>query len=118
MITKKLPADELCLHALATFMNIHITVDYLRGFWITLNIPHINHNLVIALSDIHLVYRGCCKFNFLCRNTLLKTVGCRILLHKIVQELPKVTIKLNRIDLHSNVVRLPPIKNANKLDIS
>ena len=32
MITKKLPVDELCLHALATFMNIHITVDYLGGF--------------------------------------------------------------------------------------
>ena len=118
MITKKLPADELCLHALATFMNIHITVDYLGGFWTTLNIPHINHNLAIALSDIHLVYREFCKFNLLCRNTLLKTVGHRILLHKIVQELPKVTIKLNRIDLHSNVVGLPPKKNANKLDIS
>ena len=28
MITKKLPADELCLYVLSTFMNIHITVDY------------------------------------------------------------------------------------------
>ena len=29
MLTRKLPADELCLHAIATYMNIHIIVDYL-----------------------------------------------------------------------------------------
>ena len=110
MITKKLPADELCLHALATFMNIHITVDYLGGFWTTLNIPHINHDLAIALSDIHLAYQGFCKFNLLCRNTLLKTVGRRLLQHKIVQELPKVTIKLYRIDLQSSVVKHHPTR--------
>ena len=118
MITKKLPVDELCLHALATFMNIHITVDYLGGFWTTLNIPCINHNLAMALSETHLVYRGCCKFNLLCRNNLLKTLGRKILLHKIVQELPKVAIVLNRIDLHNKAVRLPPINILNKLDDS
>ena len=75
MITKKLLADELCLHALATFMNIHITVDYLGGIWMMLNIPHINHDLAIALLDIHLVYRGYCKYNLLCKNTSLKTIG-------------------------------------------
>ena len=99
MITKKLPADELCLHALATFMHIHITVDYLGGFWTTLNIPCINHNLAMVLSEIHLVYIGGCKFNLLCRNDLLKTLGRKILLHKIVQDLPKVTIVLNRINI-------------------
>ena len=115
MITKKLPVDELCLHVLATFMNIHITVDYLGGFWTALNIPCINHNLAIALLEIHLVYRGCCKFNLLCRNNLLKTLGCKILLHKIVHELPKVVIILNRIDLHNKAVRLPPINDTNIL---
>ena len=118
MITKKLPVDELCLHALATFMDIHITVDYLGGFWSTLNIPYLNHNLAIALSEIHLVYRGGCKFNLLCRNNLLKTLGRKILLHKIVQELPKAVIILNRIDLHNKVVRLPLINAANNLDNS
>ena len=118
MMTKKLPADELCLHALATFMNIHITVDYLGGFWTTLSIPHINHDLAIALLDIHLVYRGFCKFYLLCRNTLLKTVGCRLLQHKIMQELPKVTIKLHRIDHCSSTTKPPPNKNVGKMNTS
>ena len=83
-----------------------------------LNLPSINHNLVIALSEVHLVYRGCCKFNLLCRNNLLKTLGCKILLHKIVHELPKVVIILNRMDLHNKAVRLPLINDSNKPDDS
>ena len=118
MITKKLPVDELCLHALATFMNIHITVDYLGGFWTTLNLPSINHNLAIALSEVHLVYRGCCKFNLLCRNNLLKTLGCKLLLHKIVHDLPKAVIILNRMDLHNKAVKLALSNDLNKPDDS
>ena len=118
MITRKLPADELCLHALATFMNIHITVDYLGGIWTMLNIPHINHDLAIALSDIHLVYRGSCKFNLLCRNTLLKTIGHKLLQYKTVQDLPKVTIKLYRVDLWNNVAKSLLSKNVSKMDTS
>ena len=83
-----------------------------------LNLPSINHNLVIALSEVHLVYRGCCKFNLLCRNNLLKTLGRKILLHKIVHELPKIVIILNRMDLHNKAVRLPLINDSNKPDDS
>ena len=118
MITQKLPVDELCLHALATFLNIHITVDYLGGFWTTLNLPSINHNLAMALSEVHLVYRGCCKFNLLCRNNQLKTLGRKLLLHKIVHDLPKAIIILNRMDLHNKAVKLPLSNDLNKPDDS
>ena len=56
MLTRNLPADELCLHAIATYMNIHITVDYTGGIWTTLDIPQISHDLATVLSDIHFVY--------------------------------------------------------------
>ena len=28
MMTKNLPVDELCLHAMCTYLNLHITVDF------------------------------------------------------------------------------------------
>ena len=62
MMTKNLPVDELCLHAMCTYMNLHITVDYLGGIWTTLAIPNIQHDLAMSLSDIHLAYRGFCKY--------------------------------------------------------
>ena len=70
MMFKELPADELCLHASSTFLNVHITVDYLNGLWTTLDIPNICHDLAAALSDIHLVYKGACKYGLLCKKIL------------------------------------------------
>ena len=67
MMFKDLPADELCLHASSTILNVHIIVDYLKGLWTTLDIPNICHNLTAALSDIHLVYKGACKYGLLCK---------------------------------------------------
>ena len=80
-------------------------------------IPHINHDLALALSNI-LVYRGSCQFNLLCRNTLLKTIGRRLLQYKTVQDLPKVTIKLYRVDLWNNVAKSLLSKNSSKMDTS
>ena len=56
MMMRNLPADELCLHAISTYLNLHITVDYHGGFWTTLNIPNIHHDLATILSDVHLAY--------------------------------------------------------------
>ena len=56
MMRNKLPADELCLHAICTYLNLHVTVDYLGGIWTTLNIPSVQHDLAILLSDLHLAY--------------------------------------------------------------
>ena len=118
MITKRLPFDEICLHALATLLNIHITVDYIGGFWTTLNLPNINHNLAVALSEVHLVYRGCCKFNLLCRKNLLTTLGRKLLLRKTVHDLPKAIIILNRMDLYNKCVKLPLNNDSTKTDDS
>ena len=67
ILFRELPADELCLHASSTFLNVHITVEYLNGLWTTLDIPNICHDLAAALSDIHLVYMGSCKYGLLCK---------------------------------------------------
>ena len=98
MLTRKLPADELCLHATATYLNIHITVDYLGGFWTTLDIPHIHHDLAPILSDIHLVYHGSCRYNLLCKNTTLKTIGRKLMIHKDRHKLPEATLVLHRVE--------------------
>ena len=79
-------------------MNIHITVDYLGGIWTTLDVPQISHDLATVLAVIHLVYRESCKFNLLCRKTLLGTIGQKLLLHKTEHDLPKVMVKLYRVD--------------------
>ena len=78
MLHNNLPADELCVHACSTYLNIHITVDYHHGFWSTLNIPNTNHHLATLLSDIHLVYHGFCQFNLLCKHSELSTKGSRL----------------------------------------
>ena len=67
MMFKDLLADELCLHASSTFLNVHIRVDYLNGLWTTLDIPNICNDLAAALSDIHLVYKGACKYGLSCK---------------------------------------------------
>ena len=118
MLTRKLLADELCLHAIATYMNIHITVDYLRGIWTTLDVPQISHDLATVLADIHLVYRGSCKFNLLCRKTLLGTIGRKLLLHKTEHDLPKVMVKLYRVDDWNRFAKLLINEDTTKLDSS
>ena len=69
----KIPADELLIFACSVYLNIHITVDYLTGLWSTLDIPDISHNLAVALSDVHLAYRGNCNFSLLCKKSELQT---------------------------------------------
>ena len=64
MMVYTLPVDELCLHAICAYLNIHITVDYIGGLWSTLNIPNVQHDLSVALSDIHLAYRGNCTYDY------------------------------------------------------
>ena len=55
MLYRKVPADELCLFACGLYLNIHITVDFQQGHWTTLNLVDTSHDLISALSDIHLV---------------------------------------------------------------
>ena len=83
MMVNTLPVDELCLHAICTFLNIHVTVDYIGGLWSTLNIPNLQHNLSVALSDIHLAYRGNCTYGLLCKPINLRTIGKLLLEYKL-----------------------------------
>ena len=103
MLYNDLPVDELCMHARSTYLNIHITIDYHHRFWSMLDIPNTNHDLVTLVSDIHLVYRGYCRFNLLCKHSELGTKVRSLLLHKISDEniqinLPEVKIKLRRVE--------------------
>ena len=82
MMTNHLLADELFLHALCTYMNLHITVDFIGGIWTTLDIPNIKHDLAISLSDVHLTYRGFCKYGLLCKNVQLKIIGKQLMDYK------------------------------------
>ena len=36
-----IPADEICLHACGTYLNIHISVFYIGGMWTT--VGHVNY---------------------------------------------------------------------------
>ena len=101
MQTKNLPADEICLLACARMLKIHISVDYTTGCWMTFETSNINHDYLTDLSDIHLLYRGSCKYNLLCRSCDLKTQGRKLLDHKLYNiELTKpVSIILTRIEV-------------------
>ena len=83
MMITTLPVDELCLHAICTYLNLHVTVDYLGGIWSTLDIPNIQHDLAVLLSDLHLAYRGYCTYGLLCKNVHLQKIGKRLMEHKI-----------------------------------
>ena len=102
MLYHMVPADELCLFACGLYLNIHITVDFHQGHWTTLNLNETSHDLISALSDVHLVYRGFCKYNYLCYKLELKTKGCKILNHKYKNSskivLKKITICLTRVE--------------------
>ena len=94
MMINKLPVDELCLHAMCTYLNLHVTVDYLGGIWTTLDIPNIQHDLAILLSDLHLAYRGFCTYGLLCKNVHLQTIGKQLMVYKI-QTSQNTLMKLN-----------------------
>ena len=103
MMVNVLPVDELYLHALCTYLNIHITVDYIGGQWTTLNIPNLHHDLIVALSDIHLAYRGNCTYGLLCKTTDLRKIGKLLMEHKLkttheAQIKPNAVVLLKRID--------------------
>ena len=83
MMVNILPVDELCLHAICTFLNIHVTVDYIGGLWSTLNIPNVQHDLSVALSDIHLAYRGNCTYGLLCKQINLRSTGKLLMEYKL-----------------------------------
>ena len=83
MTITTLPVDELCLYALCIYLNLHVTVDYLGGIWSTLDIPNIQHDLAVILSDLHLAYRGFWTYGLLCKNMNLRTIGKRLMEHKI-----------------------------------
>ena len=68
MLHFDIPADKLCLHACGLFLNIHITVDYHFGHWSTLDITGISHELLVTLSDIHLIYMGEGRYGLLVKD--------------------------------------------------
>ena len=97
-----IPADELLVFACSVYLNIHITVDYLTGQWSTLDIPDISHNLAVALSDVHLAYRGNCNFSLLCKNSELHTKA-RKLFNRTKLKLKHIIIEK---ELHISIHRL------------
>ena len=100
MANKPLPADEICLTACTIMLNIHVSVDYLTGTWTTFELPTTDHDYIIENSDIHLIYRGACTYNLLCKQQDLKTKGRKLLDYKLYRtDLTKpVRIELKRID--------------------
>ena len=79
MLNNDLPADEICLHACGTYLDIHIMVDYHLGIWTTLNLQGITHDLAVSLSDIHLAYKGSGTYSYLCKKADLKTKARKLL---------------------------------------
>ena len=68
MLHFDIPADELCLHACGLLLNIHITVDYHFGHWTTLDITGISHELLVSLSDVHLICMGEGRYGLLMKH--------------------------------------------------
>ena len=77
-----IPADELCLHAYGIFLNIHITVDFHFGHWMTLDVPGTSHDLVAMLSDVHLVYMCEARYSLLCKHNEFTTKERQFIKHK------------------------------------
>ena len=106
MLYQNILADEIWVYACAIFLNIHITVDYLHGFWTTLDLPDLNHDLAISLSEVHMAYHGLCKYSNLCHTMDLPTKGKRILKPKL-EKIKLITtkhlkIKLTRVEEFNN----------------
>ena len=75
MQSRDLPADVICIHACAEMLQIHISVDYTTCCWTTFELSDMHHDCLVELSDIHLVSRGACRYNLLCKTEELKTKG-------------------------------------------
>ena len=78
-------------------------MDYLGGLWSTLNIPNVQHDLAVVLSDIHLAYRGNCTYGLLCKQANLGTIGKLLMEHKLRTKhesliKPNAVVLLRRID--------------------
>ena len=80
---KSIPADEICLLACARMLNIHISVDYYTGSWTSFESVSKDHEYILEKSDAHFIYRGSCTYNLLCKNYELKTIGRKLLDHKL-----------------------------------
>ena len=104
MANKPLPADEICLTACARLLNIHVSVDYRTGTWTSFKLLSTNHDYIIENSDIHLIYRGACTYNLLCKQQELKTKGRKLLDYKLYRMyLTKpMRIELKRLEDYSN----------------
>ena len=83
MQNRDLPADEICLLACARMLEIHISVDYNTGCWPTFEGTVTNHYYIMEVSNFHFIYKGSCKYNLLCRNYELKTIGRKLLDYKL-----------------------------------
>ena len=108
MMTNNLPADELFLHAICTYMNLHVIVDFIGGIWTTLDIPNIKHDLAISLSDVHLAYRGFYKYGLLYKNIQLKTIGKKLMDYKIQKN-------QNTLITQTSIVSLGRVEELNTL---
>ena len=110
MLYQNIPADEICVHACAIFLNIHIIIDYLHGCWTTLDIPDLNHDLAISLSEVHMAYCGLCKYSYLCHTIDLPTKGKKILKHKLEKirllTTKHLKIKLTRVEEFNNTAAI------------
>ena len=102
MERKNLPADEICLMASAKLLNIHISVDYSTGTWISFESLSSNHDYILEKSNTHFIYRGSCTYNLLCHNKDLKTKGRKLMDYKMYKMdlLKPLCISLNRIEDH------------------
>ena len=89
-----IPADEICLHTCGTYLNIHISVDYLGGTWTTLDTSDMSHKSIIRLCKVHLAYMASNTYNLLCKQSELKTKARKLLKHKHGQKIVDTTKEL------------------------
>ena len=101
-IYQNIPADEICLHACGTYLNIHISVFYIGGIWTTLDIPDAAHKSQIGLCNLQLAYMGNNTYNLLCKPNELTTKARKLLNHKYGQNHSTITkdlqIKLQKVE--------------------
>ena len=99
---QQIPAEEICLHACGTYLNIHISVLYIGGIWTTLDMPTASLNLLTELCDVQLAYMGNNTYNLLCKQNDLKTKARKLLNHKLGQShldiINTIQIKLLKVE--------------------
>ena len=81
-------------------------INFLHGFWTTLDLPDLNHDLAVLLSEVHMAYCGLCKYSYLCHTIDLPTKGKKVLKHKLEKTKLITTkhlkIKLTRVEEFNN----------------